>query len=74
MKLLEKIIYLQYALFLRFCLSVYFEPLLGWECASVCHDLKSEKEGIYAKMQEYERSNCHTSDLHVGNQDSKVHF
>ena len=55
-------------------LRIQFEPLLGRECASVCHDLKTEKEGIYAKMQEYERSNCHTSELHDGNQDSKVHF
>ena len=49
MKLLEKIIYLKYALFLRFCLSVYFEPLLGWEweCAYVCCNLGTEKEGIY---------------------------
>ena len=42
MKLLEKIIYLKYALFLRFCLSVYFEPLLGWECAYECYDVRTE--------------------------------
>ena len=55
-------------------LRVQFEPLLGWKYASVCRDLKTEKEEIYTKWQEYERINWHTSDLHVGNQDPKVHF
>ena len=27
-------------------ISVHFEPLLGWECAYICPDLKTEKEGI----------------------------
>ena len=62
MKLLEKIIYLEYALFFRFCLSVHFEPLLGWECACVCHDLWTEKQGIYAKKREYKTNSCHISD------------
>ena len=39
-------------------LRVQFEPMLGQKCASVC---------IYAKRQEYERSNWHANDLHVGN-------
>ena len=26
---------------------VLFEPLLGWQCVYVCHDLRTEKEGIY---------------------------
>ena len=26
--------------------SVYFDSLLGWEFAYVCHDLITEKEGI----------------------------
>ena len=117
MKLLQKILYLKFALFLRFCepllgwecayvchdlwtekkaftvnrgnikqtvaihvtfilekylqkyifyqnriifLCVQFEPLLGWEYATSCHDLRTQKEGIYAKRQKYERSNSHT--------------
>ena len=47
-------------------LRIQFEPLLVWECASVCHNLKTEEEGIYAKRQKYERSNWHTSDLYIG--------
>ena len=31
------------------CVFACFELLLGWECAYVCHDLKTEKEGIYSK-------------------------
>ena len=46
MTLLEKILYLKYALFLRFYLSAYFEPLLGWECAYVCYDLRNEKKAF----------------------------
>ena len=30
-------------------LCVYFEPLLGWECACVCDDLATDKEAIYVK-------------------------
>ena len=41
-------------------LRVQFEPLLGLECASVCHDLKTKKEEIYAKRHEYHRSKWHT--------------
>ena len=48
-------------LFSSFC--VYFEPLLGWKCAYVCHDLRTEKEGIYVKKREYKRSNWHLGDL-----------
>lgn len=44
-----------------------FPLLLGWECASVCHDIRIEKEGIYAKKQECERDNWNTNDLHFGN-------
>ena len=31
-----------------------FEPLLGWECAYVCHNQRTEKEGILDKRTEYE--------------------
>ena len=27
-------------------LCVHFQPLLGWECAYVCRDLRTEKEDI----------------------------
>ena len=29
---------------------VPIEPLLGWECVYVCHELRTEKEGIYVKQ------------------------
>ena len=38
-------------------LCVQFEPLLGWESAFICHDLRTEKEGIYVKRQENKRNN-----------------
>ena len=38
-------------------LCVHFEPLLGWESAFICHDLRTEKEGIYVKRQENKRNN-----------------
>ena len=49
--------------FSRSCLL--FEALLGWECACVCHDLRTEKEEIYIKKREYYRCNWHTSDLYL---------
>ena len=48
-------------------LCVHFEPLLGCECAYVCHDLRNKKEGIYFKKREYKRSKWHTSDLYLRN-------
>ena len=30
-------------------LFVHFEPLLGWECAYVCYNIRTEKEGTYGK-------------------------
>ena len=30
-------------------LCLYFEPLLGWERAFVCHDQRTDKEGICDK-------------------------
>ena len=30
-------------------ICVYFEFMLGWECAQVCHDLKTGKEGLENK-------------------------
>ena len=38
-------------------LSVHFEPLLGWECTLICHDLRTEKQDIYVKKRENERNN-----------------
>ena len=74
MKLLEKIIYLKNALFLNFCFSVRFEPMLGWECAYVSHDLSTKKESIYRKLREYKTNNCHKSDLDLEREASKVGF
>lgn len=28
---------------------IHFEPLLGWEYVKVCHDLRTEKQGIHVK-------------------------
>ena len=33
-------------------LCVHFESFLGWGCAYVCYDLKTEKEEIYVKKRE----------------------
>ena len=83
MKLLEKIICLKNALFLNFCFSVRFEPMLGWECAYVSHDLSTKKESIYRKLREYKTNrklreyktnNCHKSDLDLEREASKVGF
>ena len=30
-------------------LTVFFEPLLGWECAYVFNNIRTEKEGMYTK-------------------------
>ena len=38
-------------------LWVHFEPLLGWEYAFICHDLRTEKQDIYVKKRENERNN-----------------
>ena len=35
------------SLFGDFCVD--FEPPLGWECAYVWHDIRTEKESIYGK-------------------------
>ena len=35
-------------------LRVQFESLLTRECAYLCHDLRTKKEEIYVKRQEYE--------------------
>ena len=56
----------------NFC--VHVAPLLGWECAYVCHDYRTKKKGIQDKIQEYEASNWHTSDLHHGKEASKRTF
>ena len=65
-KVLQQIFYQNLAIFsvnymfnLNSCQDEKFE--------SVCHDLKTEKEEIYAKRQECEKSNWDSSDLHVGN-------
>ena len=55
-------------------LCVYFEPLLGWECACVCDDLATDKEANYVKKWEYKRSNSLSSDLSLGNPTSKATF
>ena len=52
----------------------HFELLLGWECAYVCHSMKTEKESIYGKYSEYKTSNWHTSDLHYRKEPSKRTF
>ena len=40
----------EYFLARKHCLfgdfRVHFEPVLEWECAYVCHDYRTEKEGI----------------------------
>ena len=43
----------------------HIEPLLGWECAYVWHDLRTKKEGIYVKKREYEISYWHTLTLQI---------
>ena len=48
-------------------LCVHFEPLLGWGFADICLDLKTKKEGICVKKQEYERSKCHIGEGHLEN-------
>ena len=30
-------------------LCIHFEPLLGWECAYVWHNIRTQKEIIYGK-------------------------
>ena len=55
-------------------LCVHFELLLGWECAYVWHNIRTEKESIYGKYSEYKTSNWHTSDLHHGKELSKRTF
>ena len=47
---------------------------MGWECAYVCQDLRTKKEGIYIKKWEYQSSNWCTKDLYPWNQASKVYF
>ena len=44
-------------------LCVHFESLLGWECAYVCHNVRTEKESTYGKKPKQKTSNWHTSDL-----------
>ena len=46
---------------------VLFEPLLGSECAYVCHKVRTEKEGVYSVYPEYKTGNWHTSHLYVRN-------
>ena len=65
---------LKYALFLRFCLFVYVEHLLGWESAYLSDDLRIEKEGIYSKYREYKTNNCHKRDFHLAKDASKASF
>ena len=52
----------------KHCLSgnlcVHFEPLLRCECAYVCPNIRTEKEGIYCKQSPCKTSNWHTSDFH----------
>ena len=55
-------------------LCVHFELLLGWECAYVWHNIRTEKESIYGKYSEYKTSNWHTSDLHHGKNLQREHF
>ena len=45
---------------------VLFEPLLGWKYEYVCHDWKTEKEGIYSKIWKHKTTNWYTADIHVG--------
>ena len=35
----------------------FFEPLLRWEYAHVCHNLRTQKEGICSKKSGYKSSN-----------------
>ena len=53
---------------------VHFEPLLGWECAYVCHNIRTEKESTYGKNSEQKTSNWHTSEFHHGREASKKTF
>ena len=45
---LKKDIYGKYSEHETSLLYVFFEPLIGWEYAYVCHDLRSEKQSIYS--------------------------
>ena len=36
-------------------LGIHFVRLFEWDCRSECHDLRTEKEGIYVKKLEYEK-------------------
>ena len=51
-----------------------FEPLLGWECGYVCHNVRAEEEGIYGRKPEYKTSNWYTNDPHLGKQAAKRTF
>ena len=42
-------------LFIRKC--ALFQPLLGWECACACHNVRTEAEDMYTKKSEYKTSN-----------------
>ena len=55
-------------------LIVFLEALLGRESAKVCHNLKTEKEGVCGKKSEYKTRNWHTSDLHLRKKASKRTF
>ena len=52
-------------------LCILLEPLLGWERAYVCNDLRTAKESIKSKKtknpQQYQRSKWHTSELRLRN-------
>ena len=44
-----------------------FEPLLGRKSPYVCHNIRTENKSIYRKESEYQTSNWHASDFHLGN-------
>ena len=55
-------------------LCVHFKLQLGWACAYILHNLRTENKGILGKWSEDKTGNWHTSKLHVENKPSKVHF
>ena len=38
------------------CWCMYFEHILGWECAYLCHNPRTEKEDVYDKYREHKTS------------------
>lgn len=54
-----------------FSAKVYFVPLHRWDYACVCHELRTEEEGICSKLSEYQQSSCNAIDPHLVNEASK---